>query len=335
MPHDPASRSTVAPWIVMATVEPLVILPSGDILDRDDFHAWLWDQAGGLLGIDEGSVTAADAAARGFVPSCTVIDAAAAPSDRDWVARLAEASEAWWFGDEAAARAAADLVAGARGCTVRGVRADVPFDHEGAARAAFGPIDVVGFGVVRPAWDEGSAVVDAAGLATVFVEPGLGFGTGLHPTTQLCLAAVSRWRRHGGRFDRVLDFGSGSGILGISAAVLGARHVDAVEIDDRVHPAIVANARRNGVADKLVVAADLAVGAAPYDVVVANIVPQVLFEHAIALCSLLDRRHGLIALSGLCAADVPRVTACYAALLGSQPDVREADEWRCLSFTRG
>jgi len=334
LPDHRKAPVTARSWIVEATVEARVTLASGDVLERDDFHAWLWEAADGLLGIDEGSVDAVDAAARGLVPAALVIDAAAAPADRDWVATLPVAATAWWFADEAAARAAVSLVAEVRGCRVRGLHVDDSSDHEAASRASFGPIDVPGFGVVRPAWDEGAAGLAADGAATIFIEPGLGFGTGLHPTTQLCLAALARTRRCGGRLDRVLDYGSGSGILGIAAAVLGARQVDAIEIDERVHPAIVANARRNGVAARLRVAVAAAPDAPAYDVVMANIVPQVLLDHAVDLCDRLDPRRGTVVLSGFFAADVPRITALYSPLLGCRPSVHDLGDWRCLSFTR-
>lgn len=74
-----------------------------------------------------------------------------------------------------------------------------------------------------------------------------GFGTGLHETTQMCLAALAERHRCGSCLDRVLAYGSGSGILGIAAAVLDAGQVDAIEIDTNVHGALRENARRNGV----------------------------------------------------------------------------------------
>lgn len=110
---------------------------------------------------------------------------------------------------------------------------------------------------MRPAWEDGVAGIGGDGAATIFIEPGVGFGTGLHATTQLCLAAIAARRHRGGSCDRVLDFSRGSGIVAIAAAVCGARQVAAIEIDDRVHGAIVANARRNGVADQVTVAATI------------------------------------------------------------------------------
>ena len=202
MPEHSARHPHGTPWVVEASVAASVTLPDGEVVDRDDFHAWLWEQAVGLLGIDEGTVTAADAAARGLVPTWQVIDAAAAPADRDWVANLAVADEAWWFVDEAAARDAAALLAEVHGCRLIGLHAADAVDHEAVSRASFGPIAVPGFGLVRPAWEEGVAEIASDGLATIFIEPGLGFGTGLHETTQLCLAAVADRHRHGGRCGR-------------------------------------------------------------------------------------------------------------------------------------
>jgi ribosomal protein L11 methyltransferase len=317
---------------VEASVADRVILANGDAVGRDDFHGWLWEQAQGLLGVNEGTMTAVDAAARGLVASSLVIDAAAAPADRDWVAQIPVAAVEWWFADEAAARAAAALVANVRGCEIQRIRADDSADHDATSRAAFGPIEVPEFGVIQPAWEQGAAGVAPDGRATIFIEPGLGFGTGLHETTQLCLAAVCARHRGGTRLDRVLDFGSGSGILGIAAAVLGATRVDAVEIDLQVLPAILANASRNGVAERIVVTPHLPVESAPYDLVVANIVAPVLIEHATALCRRVRAGRGCLVLSGLLADEVPLVADRYTAELGCTPLIRERGDWRCLVF---
>lgn len=325
-----AASAGTPPWIVSVAIDTSVTLPDGDVVDRAEFHAWLWERAEGLLGIDEGAVTATEAAAHGLVPDWMVIDTAAAPPDRDWVAHLAVAEAEWWFVDEWSARSAAGLVAGVAGCHVRGIRVDGPVDH--AQPAPFGPVSIPGFGMVRAAWDEGEAGVDGIGEATIYIEPGLGFGTGLHETTQLCLAALAGRRRRNGRFDRVLDYGSGSGILGIAALVLGAARVDAVEIDTNVHAALRDNARRNGVDGRLKLACDLAIATAPYDVVVANIVAAVLLEQAAVLCGHVSRLGGELMLSGLLGHEMPAVSERFATLLGVCPRITERGGWGCLSF---
>ena len=319
------------PWIVEARIEARIQLPTGEVVERDEFHDWLWERAAGLVGIDEGAVTVDEAVTRGLEAGPLVIDIAAAPSDRDWVAGLGVEVEAWWFSDESAARAAVALVVAVAGCRVERVRPDRPGERA-AELSAFEAIPVPGFGLVRPAWEDGVAGIGGDGAATIFIEPGVGFGTGLHATTQLCLAAIAERRRQGGSCDRVLDFGSGSGILAIAAAVCGARQVAAIEIDDRVHGAIVANARRNGVADQVTVTATIPAAAGPHDLVLANIVAPVLVQRAADLCRVLARPDGELVLSGLLAADVAEVAEVFAGLVGRRPVMSQRGDWRCLAF---
>jgi ribosomal protein L11 methyltransferase len=330
-----------APWVVDLFVECSVGLPDGDRVGRAAWCEWLWARWGdeGLLGIDEGGIDVAEAAALGLTAAPRVVDAAAAPADRDWVAARDSGGISCWFADEQAARAAADELTQLAGCRVIGIRRD-DCDID-VWRAGFAPIDVPGFGVILPAWEEGDAGTSPAGTM-LFIEPGAGFGTGLHETTQLCLAALGAWRKEAGSLGRVLDFGAGSGILGIAAAVLGAPYVDAVEIDPLVHDAIRSNARRNGVASRMTVSAVLPAGAdAAYAVVVANIVAEVLLAESEAVCARLCRRAvqgatagptSCLVLSGLFDADVAAVTACYRGHLGLEPIHTSRGEWHCLRF---
>lgn len=333
--HEAADRGPPTDtWLLHLAVDATVTLPDGLVLSRAAFLDWLWAAADGLTGIDEGAVDAATAAAAGLVASPEVIDAAAAPADRDWVGDLPTAGVSCGFESEAAARLAAGRLADLAGCRIAGLRAAAAVDPD-AWRAAFGPVAVAGFGTVRPAWEPGAAAADAAG-ATIFIDPGIGFGTGLHETTRLCLAAVAARRRSGRPCDRVLDFGGGSGILGIAAAVLGAREVDAVECDLSVHEAIRANAARNGVAARIRVSADLTAARHGHDVVVANIVAPVLLDHAPALCAAVHRAatrpRGGVVLSGLRDDDVDRVADRYAELLAMPPHRTTLGDWHCLQF---
>jgi ribosomal protein L11 methyltransferase len=322
-------------WCVDLEVDATVDLPESPAVARDAFLEWLWATADGLVGVDEGAVDVVEAAALGLVESPLVIDAAAAPVDRDWVGSLATARIACGFDGEAAARHAAAWLGGLRGCRVAAIRAETAHDAN-AWRDAFGPIEVAGFGTVRPAWEPSTAGPGRDG-ATIFIEPGVGFGTGLHETTRLCLAALAAWQRAGLPFGRVLDFGSGSGILGIAAAALGAREVDAVEIDATVHGAIRANAVRNGVGERVRVFAALPAGATGYDLVVANIVADVLLEHAANLSTAVRSgpeggRVGGLVLSGLRGNEVDRVAGRYRALIGIAPRHSTLGDWHCLRF---
>ncbi len=92
-----------------------------------------------------------------------------------------------------------------------------------------------------PAWEE---PVARPGDVVVRLEPGMAFGTGMHPTTRLCVAALEEWVRPG---EALLDIGTGSGVLSIVAAKLGARPVWATDIDPLAIRATRENAERNDI----------------------------------------------------------------------------------------
>ena len=101
--------------------------------------------------------------------------------------------------------------------------------------------------VIVPAWE---AYAPAAGEIVIRLEPGMAFGTGLHPTTRLCLEALERHLRPD---CAVLDVGTGSGILAIAAAKLGARAVLALDADPVAVRVAQENAATNGVGDRVTV----------------------------------------------------------------------------------
>ncbi len=167
---------------------------------------------------------------------------------------------------------------------------------------------------------------------TLVLLPGPGFGDGTHPTTHLCLQALSALAPRTAPW-RMLDFGSGSGVLSLAAALLGAT-VLAVEIDPRAIAHAEQNARATGVADRIRHARALDDAPGLFDLVVANILRAVLLDHAAALVGRLAAR-GTLVLSGLVSTDVPEVSAAYARLLGGQrPEVYERDDWRALVWSR-
>lgn len=116
----------------------------------------------------------------------------------------------------------------------------------------------------------------APGDIDIRIEPGLAFGTGAHPTTQLSLAAIERYLEPG---QRVLDMGCGSGILSIAAAKLGAARVDGFDTDVESIAIATENAAFNGVAGKVTNAAGSVAEAragGEYDLVVANILASII-----------------------------------------------------------
>ena len=138
--------------------------------------------------------------------------------------------------------------------------------------------------LLTPAWEEPEAL---PGDVVVRLEPGMAFGTGLHPTTRLCVAALEKWVRPG---DSFLDIGTGSGVLSLAAAKLGATPVWSTDIDPLAIRAAKENALRNGITlapDGLhVEQGSVPAGqAGRFKVIAANILAEVLvglFESAYA-----------------------------------------------------
>lgn len=184
---------------------------------------------------------------------------------------------------------------------------------------------------LAPYWTITAPGEVAGGRGTsIVLEPGAGWGTGAHPSTVLCLQALGYLSRR--RPERVLDFGAGSGILAIGAALFGAT-VDAVEID----PAALEHARRNAALNRvehaLTYSTTLREPPEVFDLVVANILRPILVDFAPALAARTSRA-GHLVLAGLVATDVPFIVAAYAPLLAPMaPRVYERGEWRCVVFS--
>ena len=129
--------------------------------------------------------------------------------------------------------------------------------------------------MIRPTWRRHRREPDDVVLA---LDPGMAFGTGLHPTTRLCLAALEALA-DGGAIDgaRVLDVGCGSGILAIAAVKLGAAEALGVDTDPIAIESTLANARRNRLVRRIRArVGSLPSREPPFDVVLANLIAGVL-----------------------------------------------------------
>ncbi|OFZ80418.1 MAG: hypothetical protein A2583_15660 [Bdellovibrionales bacterium RIFOXYD1_FULL_53_11] len=276
-----------------------------------------------MLGIHEGSVDEGEAGAAEWT-----LDSAQAPPARDWVGdSAAGAGASVYFSNVDAARDALEFLSSVDGVELLSeVEEKLPGDWMAAWREGFKGLRVEPCWAVLPPWLDAPADGARPGDVRIKINPGAGFGTGTHETTQLCLGAIGD-RRSSIAGKRVLDFGSGSGILAIASALLGAR-ADAVEVDPLARDNALANSALNGVALEFT---EHLGPACDYDIVIANILRPVLVEHARELCGRL-RRGGAMILSGLLEKDVREVSDLYSALLGAGFAVREKGDWRALEF---
>lgn len=195
-------------------------------------------------------------------------------------------------------------------------------DWAEAWKAAFKPVRLGRRILVCPSWIEAEP---EPGDIVVTLDPGLAFGTGLHPTTQLCAAALEERIQPG---MRALDVGTGSGILSILAVKLGAASALGVDIDAEAVCAARENVARNGVADRVAIALgswEQAEGV--YDVVVANILAGVIHR---LLREGLGKTGRAFIFSGILDTQAEEVKAALGEAGLRLVDQKQRADWICL-----
>ncbi len=243
-------------------------------------------------------------------------------------------------GDIAAAEAAAASIADALGHlqafglrTIGDLRTRIVQEADWAeAWKAFFPVLRIGRRIViRPTWRRHRRKPDDVVLA---LDPGMAFGTGLHPTTRLCLAMLESSADRG-RLDgaSVLDVGCGSGILTIAALRLGGGHALGVDTDPIAIEATLANARRNRLVRRLRArVGSLPADGGPYDVVLANLIAGVLVPLAPLLRGAL-RGGGTLLASGIFIDREAEVVDAFRAAGLVIRDRAAEGEWVALEAT--
>ena len=184
--------------------------------------------------------------------------------------------------------------------------------------------------VIKPSW---RAYAPSADDVVIELDPGMAFGTGLHPTTQLCLQELEERVRPG---NRVLDLGTGSGILAIAAARLGASRVLALDTDAVAVAVARANIEANGLAETIAAkqgTLPLPGSGRTFDVVVANIIARVIADLAVSLAEVLAPAGTLIASGILLQREQEVATALYAAGLRAVGRRQDGD-WLALVAQR-
>lgn len=181
-------------------------------------------------------------------------------------------------------------------------------------KKSFRGVDIAPFWEILPDWRAKEIAVSAvSNKKRILINPGLGFGSGTHPTTQLCLEVMGRdYLKNPQSLSgaRVLDFGTGSGILAVAAAKLGAQ-VDAVEIDPMALESAKDSAALNQVEDRIQFALTLNdLKFESYDLIMANILRPVLLEVTQSLTERMKSRSRIL-LTGLLEEQADEVEAKY------------------------
>ncbi|NLV92088.1 MAG: 50S ribosomal protein L11 methyltransferase [Firmicutes bacterium] len=182
--------------------------------------------------------------------------------------------------------------------------------------------------VILPSWEE---YTPGPQECVITLDPGMAFGTGTHPTTVLCLEALEQWITPG---DVVFDVGTGSGILAIAAAKLGARQVTAVDIDPVAAEAAQANVTGNDVADIVTVRQGVVTDIAGQgDLVLANIIAKVIIGIAPELYHRV-KPGGMLLASGIIADKEAAVVAALVDVGFTIIQRTTKEEWVCLAVRR-
>ena len=185
--------------------------------------------------------------------------------------------------------------------------------------------------IVAPPWDVPSrAAIPGHGAIgaphVVVIQPSMGFGTGHHATTRLCLAALQQFDVRG---STVLDVGTGSGVLAIAARRLGAARVIAIDDDPDAVQSARENADANGTPIDFRVADLRRIVLSRFDLVLANLTGALLMQTAGRLQDLTAPRGPLI-LSGFTPGEEPAVLASFARL--RMLDRAQEDDWVCVTL---
>jgi ribosomal protein L11 methyltransferase len=185
--------------------------------------------------------------------------------------------------------------------------------------------------VIRPTWREydpepNDLVID--------LDPGMAFGTGHHPTTELCLRWMETLDIAG---KRTLDVGAGSGILSIAAVLLGASPVHAIEVDDVAARALRENLELNSVSHSISTAVgDFGAegsGGQTYDLVIANIISSILIKLAKPLAEAI-KPDGRLLLSGVIEQHIERVRETFGEEGLTVLEERQQGDWFALLLKR-
>ena len=185
---------------------------------------------------------------------------------------------------------------------------------------------------IRPIWEDYAPRPDEI---VIDIEPGMSFGTGMHPTTQSCIRFLEKASAEGGVSRKVIDMGCGSGILAIAAKKMGFGEVCGYDNDPLAVRIASENAKSNGVDISFDVGDALTPELPVGDVVVANILAPILLKAAPAMCKSVSRKpNSILILSGILDAQYHEIRSAYEAEGFFESDSLLEKEWRSGMFIR-
>lgn len=196
-------------------------------------------------------------------------------------------------------------------------------DWANAWKQYYKPVKVSPSITIKPTWEQYEKQSEEERI--IELDPGMAFGTGTHPTTVLCIRALEKYVKEN---DEVVDVGTGSGVLSIACAFLGAKKVLALDLDEIAVTSAKQNVQYNRVEDKVtVIRNDLLKGIAGYfDIVVANILAEVILRF-IGDAKRVLQKNGLFIASGIIEKKKEEVIAALKKENFNILEVNELEDW--------
>jgi len=186
--------------------------------------------------------------------------------------------------------------------------------------------------IIKPTWEPYEPFGDDI---VIEIDPGMAFGTGQHHSTAMCLEAMEDLFVPGCQAPQnVLDVGTGTGILGIAAARLGAAKVVCLDVDEKAVSIALENAVLNQVSSILKISGDdLSSLAGPFQLILANLTAKPLLELCPRFVSLLAPE-GYLIISGIIEKQVPEIEASFCRFPFHLQRSIASEEWRCYVFQK-
>jgi len=202
----------------------------------------------------------------------------------------------------------------------------LPWKETGEAerwKAFFKPLHLGKRLVIKPTWEDYRPDPEEV---VIEIDPGRAFGTGRHPTTAICLRFLERWVRGG---ERILDLGTGSGILAIAALRLGAKSVKALEIDPEAARVALQNCRLNGVGQGVEVITDSlsSLSAETFDILIANLTLEEILPLLPILAPYLAPSRGISFFSGILRKEIGTVKSALETVGLLLMELELQNEW--------